>query len=672
MRTIIVNTLGGDMPLHELLFLPFRDDQFVWLNTNMGEIGACAQKIEACCNVQDKRQDYRLVVLADLGGYADIDTDEIRSCYRSILGAYLNKMLFVPLAGERMLPPRHITLVYMVSGNVRGSGRITAGRYYDYVLNLPEDKPFCSLALVRFGEDGREARLDITAVFADFMKACRVCDDYGDDEKHRTNVNYFRKQLPDKLRELCKCSYTIPGSMQSEIIPVAIQEYFPQCSDRELMWVDVQLNISRMLARQSRMRRDAVAELKLHAHGEEELAFRFRRGLLRVRKLLKEAPAQTYFPLEAREGPDPVNLYNRIWKALLEKKALLPGVQEADDHRQGKESAPKEWIGSKLRRAWIRMDREKKQFEALCDALDREYDPDVVRQQQQQILDICAEEFRDWRSSVLAGRPVPPEESRAVAGSMPALNTAQTENRLRQAQVRCSAIAADKLEDYLDLRQEAEEIKADFRKTASFWKPDCKNSNTKYFLTYSAVLAAVFLIQMLLPYALITLGQADAGLGNYLHLFVSGAVFAGAYLLGLLLWLRQTCRALGEHSQRMAALILRSGLRRRDSIEAVVKRYGEELPQCALLHRELRQLRMLDSLNMERYARCGTHMELLSRAEEMLLELQTQLQLPMPAMERLYTPEQVIRGIDYQKAPSEPENIPYYMLLSDDWGDGVC
>ena len=65
-------------------------------------------------------------------------------------------------------------------------------------------------------------------------------------------------------------------------------------------------------------------------------------------------------------------------------------------------------------------------------------------------------------------------------------------------------------------------------------------------------------------------------------------------------------------------------------------------------------------------------MELLKRAEELLQELETELQLPAPAMDRVYRPEQVTKGIDYQKSANHVSNIPYYMLLSDEWGDGVC
>lgn len=672
MRTIIINTLGEEEKRHELLFLPFREDQLIWLNTNMGGIGACAEKIVELYNSQDKRQDYRLIVLADLGGYADIDRDEIRSCYRGILNAHMNLSLFQPLAEERKIPPRNITVVYVITRTVKGSGKITAGRQFDYVLGLPADRPFDTLELVRLRDDGREEHLDVTGVFAPLLKASGVSRDFGDPERHKANVNHFRNHVGQTVEVLQKCRFTPAGSMQSEMIPVMSQEFFPMCTDPELIWTDLQLNLSEMLARQSRARRDRLVELKLVAHREEELAFRFRRGMQRVRILLNEAPDQTYFPLENRAITGSGNLTNKIWAALMEKEKLLPGVKEANDHRKGQDVSGKMGPVSELREAWLRMGREKKRFQGLCDELQRNYDPTVVREQQQTILEICAGEFRRWRSGTLDGRLTAPDESKAVCLTIPELDTGELERELHQAQIRCSAMAADKLEDYLDLRQEAEEIKADFRKTAKFWKPDCKKSNTKYFLIYSLVLAALFLLQMLVPYVGITMGQGDAEPARYIHLLVSAGVFLGAYLAGLLLWLKQMCRELGEHSRRMSDMIRRSGLRRMESIEAVVRAYAEELPCCTILHENLQEKRMLHAMNMDRYARCRTHMELLKRAEELLQELETELQLSAPAMDRLYKPEQITRGIDYQQPPGYPGNIPYYMLLSDEWGDGVC
>lgn len=672
MRTIIINTLGEEVPQHELLFLPFREDQLVWLNTNMGGIGACVEKIEDLYNAQDKRQDYRLMVLADLGGYEDIDREEIRSCYRSILNAYINRALFQPLADGKKIPPRSVSIVYMITRVLKGTGKIAGGRHYDYVLKIPEDRPFDTLELVRINGLGREEYLDVTEVFRPLMQASKVCIACDDPEKHKSNLNHFRNNLSQTLETMQKCRYTPSGSMQPEAIPIMAEEFFPKCTDPDLIWLDLQMNLGDMLARQSRARRERLAELKLTAHTEEELAFRFRRGMRRVRTLLHDAPDQTYFPLENRPDYGVKNLDNRIWTALVEKQGLIPGVLEADAHRKGETLAKKDGLATKVRKAWIRMDQEKKRFESLYNQLQREYDPEVAREQQEKILDTCAGEFRNWRSEMLAAKLVRPEESKAVAGVIPELDTKELEAELHRTQVKCSAMAADKLEDYLDLRQEAEEIRAEFRGSAKIWMPDSGNSNTRFFLTYSITLAALFLIQMLLPYVGITLGQKGVEISRYVHFLASAALFVTLYLAGVLIWLRQMCRELSAHSLRMAELIRRSSERRRESVERIVHSFGQDLPRCAILHGNLRELRMLHGLNAERYTRYRTHMELLKRAEELLQELETELQLPSPAMDRVYRPEQVTKGIDYQKSANHVSNIPYYMLLSDEWGDGVC
>lgn len=672
MRTIIINTLGRDLPKQDLFFLPFRDDQLFWLNTDMGGIGACAERIESLYSAQDKRQDYRLVVLADLAGYNRVDKQIVQNCYQQLLKGYLNHTLIQPLADGKQLPPRNVTVIFLISRKTLGGGDVNEERVLDYVLELKADEqPFKKLELTRKLPNGALERLDVSCMFESALRAHNAAMPEDPDEQTRkSTLKVLRQALEARVRDLQTCTYTPAGFVQTEQLPVEMLEFFPQSAVPELIWADLQLNLSEFLAKQSTAPRGSAVALTLTPHTEEELAGRLTRGSARARYLLREGPGQTYYPMVNQPNTGCEGLYNRIWTALLEQEDLLPGVKEAKAHSEGQEEPDDGKLRTKLRRAWLRVGLEKQQFQDLCGQLNQEYNEETAKKQQQTILDTCAREFRAWRGTVLRQEPELPMEPNAPV--QPELETRDLEERLQEARQQCGKMAAEKLEDYEDLRQQAEEVKADFRKVSKFWSPDSGNANTRFFQIYSIVMAALFMVQMLLPYVGITMGQSGVEISRYVHFLASAAVFAALYMVGLLFWMRQLCRDIHRQTERIVDLINESSIRRRDSIEAVVKSYGEALPQCTLLHEDLRELRQIHEANQARKARYNAHMDLLKQAEEQLRELDTQLQLPIPDSSQLYRQERVTKGIDFQKPPSDGRNIPYYMLLSEDWGDKRC
>ena len=672
MRTIIINTLGRDLPKHDLFFLPFRDDQLFWLNKDMGGIGACAEEIEALYSSQDKRQDYRLMVLADLAGYDSVDKRHVQECCQNLLKAYLNDTLILPLAEERKLPPRNVTVVFLVTRKTLGTGKVQPERVLDHLLGLKEDQQDTArLELVRRLPGGAEEHLDVSGMFRKELDSYRAAlADANDDQTRGSALKYFRQDVEGRVKQLQKCVYTPAGFTHKESLPLDTAEFFPQSTSRELIWADLQLNLSEFLAGQSGASRNGEAGLRLKAHTDEELAACFARASVRVRYLQTRAPGQRYYPMENQSNSGSEGLHDRIWTALLDQAELLPGVRQAKDYSEGKEEKTSGGLTGKLRRAWVRVGQEKKQFETLCQQLEDEYNASAAAKQQQTILDTCAREFRIWRGDVLRQELRLPLEPDATG--MPALDTRELEEELRQAQAACSVLTAEKLEDYVDLRQQAEEVKAGYRKVSRFWAPDCGSANGKFFQLYSLVMAVLFLIQMLLPYVGITMGQSGVELSRYVYFLTSTAVFTALYMAGLLMWLRRLCRDIHKQSELMSQLINESSIRRRDSIAAVVRAYGEALPRCTILHEDLRELRRIHQINLARKERHAAHMALLRRAEELLRELDTQLRLPVPDVSWFSREEQVVKGIDYQLPPDDGRNIPYYMLLSDEWGDKSC
>ena len=86
MRTIIINTMGSELPQYRLFFLPFREDQICWIDRELERIDACAEDIDTLLRGQDQHRDYRMVVLVDLSGNKDVDVEmeksHVRKCYQ--------------------------------------------------------------------------------------------------------------------------------------------------------------------------------------------------------------------------------------------------------------------------------------------------------------------------------------------------------------------------------------------------------------------------------------------------------------------------------------------------------------------------------------------------------------------------------------------------------------
>ena len=305
----------------------------------------------------------------------------------------------------------------------------------------------------------------------------------------------------------------------------------------------------------------------------------------------------------------------------------------------------------------------KRKFKNQCDVFAEQYNPDKAQAQQMIVLDTCAEVFKDWRVRMLRrqeegfGAPTLPE--------MPDYNPQKAREELEQAQREYGEACVERLEDYEDLRKEAEEIKAQFRRDTRLWPKEGAASDW-WFLLYSGILAILFLLQMILPFVGITVKTASAQMSGYIHLGISIAVFSGLYAVGLVIWSHVLCSRVCKHVLAMHNLVVRSRARRRQSIINAVETYGKRLPACMIKYENLKRLERIYAANLLRKNHYHTHVQILDKAEEILQEMQTQLRLPRVI--DVEDDKQPKKKIDYQRAPSDPENVPLYIFLSDKWG----
>ena len=663
MRTIIINTLGSELRHEPLFYLPFQESQLLWLDESINGIHTCPEQIAAYQADQLKIQDYHLVVLVSTADYPDAQFDRICSLYKKLLFAHINESILLPLAQTWQIPPAAVSVVYVLKELSDGEGGMAVGKEYDAIFGFDAlQAPVQSLRIVP--TNGGEP-LVMDRMFADAMS------DYTNalafqadaiaqfDPEHALST--LREGITEKVTLLQQCAYTLPGHTEKLQLSVEKLDYFPLTSRWDLLSLDLQINLSEHLAQQCRD--TGSLSLRLTPHDERTLRKRVSLARERVQYLREKAPRETFYPLKNQPRVSNIgSLSAQIWADLLAQKGTLPGVTEAHalSENTDEEAVP---LLKKPYHAWLLIGAEKKQFEQLCQTLENEYNADAAEAQQATIFDTCAKVFTSWRKKALSMKPALPESD--SESEIPMFDATKAKADLAAAQQEFGKICAEQLDDYLDVRKEAEELKARFRKVYRLWPGDgC--SATKHFWIYSIILAVAFLLQMMLPYLGLTMGTEGFAVSRYVHFGLSLGLFAGLYLAGLLLWMGALCRQLHALTVQMHELLLRSSQRRRDSIAAVVDAYGRVLPNCTIHYEQLKELEYIHRTNLTRKDRYNTHIDILDKAEAALNKLHTQLRIPEDPV--LMDRPAAGAGIDYQKSPSHPDNVSFYVLLSEKWG----
>ena len=668
MHTIIINTLGSELRQNPLFYLPFQVEQFHWMEKELQDIDQCSQEILAYQGEQGQRQGYHVILLVSLAHLEAVELKAVRQVYIEILKAYLNERFMLPLCQQLQTAPAGVSVVFMLKEKTDGQGDVETERELDRIFRFTEDMQEVS-GLALHDKNGSTV-LEVTSLFSSAVEAYHASLE-NQRKEPMAESNYALEQLRRHLRErilaLQECKYIPVGKEHTVTLNCQAIEFAPLTTDWELCCLDMQLNLCEHL--QEKLGSETVWRLNLIPHDVQTLRKRILLAISRVRYLQKDAPRLAFYDFEKTVSNQPEqDISGDIWEKLREN-TQLPGVQEAfadaqlkQEERESAIQKEKEGLLKKLRKTWLLIGLEKKRFEKYCLILEEQYAPEEVRKQEKNVLDICAEIFGQWRRQTLSRRENYP--TKATALQMPAFDAEKHEKELEDAQRQWGAATVKQLEDYADVRQQAEKIKAKFRKAYRLW-PDGEFNATSKFCVYSAVLAGIFLLQMLIPYLGITMGQEGVEFSRYLHFGTSLLVFVALYGLGVLLWMLALCKQLRKYTAEMYELLQDSHLRRRQSIIRAVEIYGSVLPQCTLRYEELQRLQTIHEENLQRKERYNTHMQLLSKAEELLYELRTLLRMQIGEETEEINP---IGGINYEKAPSHPENVPFYVFLSEKWG----
>lgn len=667
MHTIIINTMGSELRQNQLFYLPFQVDRFHWIEKPLAEISQCPDQIVAYHGDQGNRDDYHVILLVPIAQLKAVELKAVRQVYMEMLRGYLNEQFLYPLCQRTQLPPTGVSIVFMLREKVDGQGNVEVERELDEIFDLTEDIQEISQLILR--DKNGNAVLDVSRMFDDSLTAYRAALEEQQKDSVRSEhyaLETLRRNILVRIKDKQECKYIPVGREDTVTLNCDSIEFAPLTTDWDLCCLDLQLNLCEHL--QANLNNDRVWKLKLIPHEAQDLRRRILLAIKRVNFLQRTEARLAYFNINE---PDPYqpeeDISSRIWTKL-QQDSKLPGIRELQEElkqaeqRGDAQQDGKTGLGKKLRQKWLLIGQEKKRFEETCEQLEQQYSPEEVNKQQKEILDICAGEFGEWRRQVLTREESLPKE--ATETELPEFDSADYEAKLADAHRLWGSVTVEQLEDYEDVRKEAEQIKAKFRKAYRLWPDGEVNATTKFFI-YSVVLALVFVLQMMLPYIGITMGQEDFELSRYVHFLLSLGTFVTLYAAGVLLWMNALCKKLCGYTREINWLLVQSRQRRNQSIAKAVELYGAVLPKCTAVYEQLQRMRKIHEKNLQRKERFNAHEQRLGKAEELLYELQTQL--------RLYSNENVeepkiVGGINYEKPPSDEENVRFYVFMSEKWG----
>lgn len=703
MRTIILNTLGEELRPDPLFFMPFREEELLWIHLDPERLSEGAEEIAGRLRQHSTMQNYHLVYLADLALFSGTEYENMRASVQDLLSAYFCHVVLKPLASMQAALPVMVSSIFLYSGHIPGERGIPNEELYPVIFRMEELTPESEKLTAAWMRNGETHQLDCSDLFAaawaDFRKPYeepakgerrssggtekkpdalirKGTDPAADYQKTKKEENlvWRRKHLRDNIREQIRFMqhYRLPRGGKLEPLELDPNRFlFPVDEDvLELVMIDLQINLSRMIEATRGWRgRGALPSFEIQTHTQEEIADVFHLAELRLAYLTSHIPSQRYFPLDpAKRAVNTNGVEAQIREQLFARHGDLLGVRAALSEE--KEANAADGLTGRMKQAWFRLGKERELFLSLFGVLREQYDEEYIKKEQEDVLDTCLDTFRSWRKQTLdAMRTSLPLEKEATETVMPELSVQddQIQDALDENQAAFTRAAADHLESYEDVRAEGITIRTEFDQRSRFWSPDALTRNLPNFRVFSGVMAVIFVVLMILPYALIEAGTVGHGVSRFVVFAVSLACFFVLYALGLLHWLRQMCARLHECSVMMADLLSQSRERRAESVREQIKVYGELLPECICLSEQQNYLAMIDGLNRTRESSRIRHERLLKKALERVEYLRTALKIPVPKGELA---QAEIRRLDLNlnAAPYEEKNREIYLFFVDPVG----
>lgn len=708
MHAIIINTLGTAFARKDVFFRAFRPEQISWINCELDSVGEAAEKIVQLSGRQTTRQDYHLAVLVSLEQYYRSDLGTARQTWKKIINAYLMKALFEPLTASDCYPGG-ITEIFTYQYGAQSVGSDLASEYsgvlrIDGTKDLPEvlEIPFVrnsgessvlSLPLaINFPDDDHfigSVREEPSAGIKPLYEArpIEVDDDEDDELASATAQMAFtqKKQLEKErdLREVTehrlknlieqKQTLRLPRSASVGLVP-NMQELAFYSSDPKVANADLQINLAKLIKFMFDLTPGTFPHTDftfIRSHTVEQLQSIIGMASATIDRLIANEDSQYYYELEEPyTDADYAGLKAKILNRLRAEVANVPGVKDAlteidtETSRRNLPEAEKSRVKPvrKLRSYWFLFSREQKRFRKKYAALQEQYNRDTVRENQKQILDICADCFVKWRTE--HRQTMKPGKLKPETKRRPMLSK-DKRAELEQARSLCSEGTLDQLNDFQDVREEAADIMNRFRTVTRVWSPDDAPSKLRRFYGFAVIMAVVFVALMILPYVLID--SKVAGL-PILKVTLYALTFLGFLLLycfGVLRWMRKRTSETRELTVELDQLIRDSAEQRKESILRAIETYSTKIPAYMVRKLNLQAMERDDERNSDIDRKLALHKEYLIDAKHEIDDLSTALRLEW--MGERFTPRN--EKLDFIFPPYAPVNRDAYMFFDDGGAD---
>lgn len=684
MRTIIVNTLGSDFSPNQLFFRAFRDSDLMWINCPFREIEKSADEIDRLRSQQNTGQGYHLVVLTDISCYPLSVQMNVRKHIHKLLAAYMLHRLMPRLDSYHDIPRSVSMIFFSMELWPENEGR---EGYYD-LLKLDKLKETNCLKL----EAKNDAEtLDFTEILRDQIK---IYEEYETKQAEVTPKEHYDEddiwlELPDipvsssqdvepekrldrlnnaiieRIEKLQR--YTQTADSRISLSPQICDFSATGSDDRNLAYADLQINLAilveKLISTEKRMQPPDLSGFR--AHDEKTLAQMLAKAKHTVGVCLNRDHGPNYYELNVPTiDTKSFELHKELVEKLKENASDIPGVSELNEGRdkQSKNNSDDGYLADEIRAAWFRLGREKRFFNAAYNSLQKQYDPDYVKENERRILDQCAVAFTEWKDAREETMTVSEGSINTPLNKRPDLHAHMEKVTETSASVYQQLLdgTLEKLSDFEDVRKQAEQIKAEFEQTTRLWDPVRSRGATRRFQIFTLIMAVLTVVVMLVPYLFTAKGTTGGEMPETIVFVTSLVLFSLIYLVGILMWLRKTCTQVYAYIQQLSVLMEESRKKYTESLENVIQLYSELMPKCVEEQLVRERLQEIDRENEKREICWKLHRGYLESANDELDNLRTALRFE----ESWGTGRQDPVGeINYLLPPYAPQNRAVYLLF---------
>ncbi|MGN1307409.1 MAG: hypothetical protein ACI4V3_07050 [Faecousia sp.] len=690
MRTVIINTLGAAYSRKDVYFLAFAPEQILWLDSELDQLHQCVQLIRQLQQQQTVKQDYHLVILADLDGFEGAEYEDHRERLQRLLRCWFVVQLLRPL-DEHSFPPVSVTEFFLHENNRDAATSPILN--YRGILRLDQAQLPETVALPFRRPDGTEGMLDLTALFAEDLQLFRapaVPEDtvsaaeapvswrsrLEEPENLAEELNTRRSQRRERSLE-DSLTQTIQNRQTLRLIRDAKKElliqtvlFQAQLHDQRATNADLQINLAQLIRT---MNDDCKPDLSaIHAHDTQELAQLLADAEATLEKLVQTENTQPLYRKlrdDLYSAADVAEMELDMRQRLRKQVGTVPGVTDALnqwEQSQGNDAPEVGALGDslpdqarkKLRLAMLRIGKEKARFQARYAQLQKEYNRETVLEDQRKIFDVCAGCYTAWRTGKRKATAL--SDCRPTEVHRPILE-AEKRTELLTARDRCAEGVLERLDDFSDVRTEAAELHTRFSALTRLWSPDRHRMNARYFYRFSILMGLIFVILMILPFLLIEGQESGMQLPRIAMYLINFGIFLVLYGVGIFHWLGKLAKQIHALTEQLELLILQSEQARKESVIHAIETYARTLPACLIKQLNYDAMVAADEDNADAGRKYEQHMQYLKAAIKELSDVRTALRAQGYSVEG----KAAQGSIDLLKPPYAPANQNVYLLFTE-------